>query len=224
MAKTTAKYKPVVKNWYKDRYQYVLLQKRILAVITIASLVCTLGAILVILNLVPQKSVEPYVIQVDPKTGITQAVDPASSKELLANRAVNDYFIVQYIRAREGYASTNIVQQYNIVRLMSEPRTVYAQFQSEAEANNPNSSVARFGSVGKRDVQIKSISYIEPQVAQVRVLLMDRNNGINIDTQTHKLIVLKFQYVKMELSKEDRYLNPLGFRVTDYNVYDEVAE
>ena len=43
-AKDTAE----TKNWYKDRYQYVLVQRKLLVLITVLSLICTLAAVVVI--------------------------------------------------------------------------------------------------------------------------------------------------------------------------------
>ena len=55
------------KNWYKDRYQYVLLQRKLRAIITIMSLICTLATVVVISQLTPLKTIEPFVIQVTRK-------------------------------------------------------------------------------------------------------------------------------------------------------------
>ena len=206
------------KNWYKDRYQYVLVQRKLLTVITMASLICTLATVVVISQLTPLKSIEPYVIEVDQKTGITQTVDPMTVKELTANEAVNNYFIVMYMRAREGYSMTDLAKSYNLVRVMSESRKVYPQFVSEADPNNPRSNAARLGTYGERSVKIKSITYLNPQLVQIRVLIEERG-GI---AQQHKLVLLAFEYVKMSLSLEERYLNPLGFRVIDYRVDEDI--
>ena len=206
------------KNWYKDRYQYVLVQRKLLTVITMASLICTLATVVVISQLTPLKSIEPYVIEVDQKTGITQTVDPMTVKELTANEAVNNYFIVMYMRAREGYSMTDLAKSYNLVRVMSESRKVYPQFVSEADPNNPRSNAARLGTYGERSVKIKSITYLNPQLVQIRVLIEERG-GI---AQQHKLVLLAFEYVKMSLSLEVRYLNPLGFRVIDYRVDEDI--
>ncbi len=206
------------KNWYKDRYQYVLVQRKLLTVITMASLICTLATVVVISQLTPLKSIEPYVIEVDQKTGITQTVDPMTVKELTANEAVNNYFIVMYMRAREGYSMTDLAKSYNLVRVMSESRKVYPQFVSEADPNNPRSNAARLGTYGERSVKIKSITYLNPQLVQIRVLIEERG-GI---AQQHKLVLLAFEYVKMSLSLEERYLNPLGFRVVDYRVDEDI--
>lgn len=208
------------KNWYKDRYQYVLVQRKLLTIITVTALICTLATVVVISQLTPLKSIEPYVIEVDQKTGITQAIDPMTVKELTANEAVNNYFIVMYLRAREGYSMTDLARSYNLVRIMSESRKVYPQFVSEADPNNPRSNAARLGSYGERTVKIKSITYLNPQLVQIRVLIEERGGA----GQQHKLILLAFEYVKMSLSVEERYLNPLGFRVIDYRVDEDILQ
>lgn len=206
------------KNWYKDRYQYVLVQRKLLTVITVTSLICTLATVIVISQLTPLKAIEPYVIQVDQKSGITQTVDPLTVKELTANEAVNNYFIVMYIRAREAYSMTDLAKNYNLVRIMSESRKVYPQFVAEADPNNPKSNAARLGTYGERSVKVKSITYLNPQLVQVRLLFEERGGG----APQHKLVLLAFEYVKMSLTIEERYLNPLGFRVTDYRVDEDI--
>jgi type IV secretion system protein VirB8 len=209
------------KNWYKDRYQYVLVQRKLLTVITVMSLICTLATVIVISQLTPLKTIEPFVIQVDQKSGITQTVDPLTVKELTANEAVNNYFIVQYIRARETYSTTDIARNYNLVRIMSESKKVYSQFVSEADPNNPRSNAARLGNIGERTVKFKSITYLNPQLAQVRLLIEERGS---VMLAQHKIALVAFEYVKLSLTIEERYLNPLGFRVTDYRVDEDVLQ
>lgn len=210
-------------NWYKDRYQNVLVQRKLLTVVTLLSLVCTLATVLVIAQLTPLKTVEPFVIQVDQKSGITQTVDPLTVRELTANEAVNNFFIVQYLRSRETYSITDLARNYTIVRLMSAGNTVYAQFVAEADPNNPRSNAARLGSSGLRTVKIKSITYLNPQLVQARVLVEERGGDASY-TQQHKIILIAFEYIKMTLSMEERYINPLGFRVTDYRVDEDVLQ
>ena len=207
------------KNWYKDRYQYVLLQRKLLTIITVLSLACTLATVFVISQLTPLKTIEPFVIQVDQKSGVTQTVDPLTVKELTANEAVNNYFVVQYMRAREKYNINDLAQNYNLVRIMSESKKVYPQFVSEADPNNPRSNAARLGSFGDRTIKLKSITYLSPQLVQVRFSVEEKATAT---ITQHKIALLSFEYVKMSLTTEERYLNPLGFRVTDYRVDEDV--
>ncbi len=215
--------KAELSNWYKDRYQHVLVQRKIFALITLIALGTTFMSLFIIAQLIPQKSIEPYVIQIDPKTGITETVDPLTAKELTSNEAVNNYFIVQYIRAREGYNATDLVHNYNIVRLMSEQKNVYPRFLDAAGPNNPESNIARIGTLGTRTITFKSISYLSPQIAQARVTITEKGLQQR-PTEYHRIILVAFEYVKMNLSTEERYLNPLGFRVNDYQINEDVLQ
>lgn len=210
-------------NWYKDRYQYVVVQRKMLTLITVFSLLCTFVTVLVIAALTPLKSIEPFVIQVDQRSGITQTVDPLTAKELTANEAVNNFYIVQYIRSRETYNIHDLARNYNVVRIMSERDKVYGDFTAQADPNNPRSNAARLGSTGVRTVKFKSISYINPQLAQARILIEEKGDN-NALTQQHKIALVAFEYIKLNLTNEERYINPLGFRVTDYRLDEDVLQ
>lgn len=210
------------KNWYKDRYQYVLVQRKILVFITALSLLASLVTVVVIAQLTPLKTVEPFVIQVDQKTGITQTVDPMTVKEITANESVNNFFIVQYIRARENYVNADLSRNYNMVRLMSESSKVYGEFVRAANPNNPKSNAARLGTSGVRTVKFKSITYLTPTQVQARVLVEEKAD--NNLAQQHLIILLSFAYVNMALTVEERYINPLGFIVTDYRVDEDTLQ
>lgn len=217
--------KPELQHWYRDRYQAVALQRKLLAFVTLAALGAAFAMALIVTQLLPLKSIEPYVIQIDPRSGVTQAVNPVTAGELTANEAVNNYFIVQYIRAREGYNPTETLYNYNLVRLMSESGKVYGRFRTEIDPNNPNSNVTRLGTQGQRTVKIKSITYIGDKVAQVRIQITERAEGAGgVKVQElHRIALISFDYVRMTLSSEERYANPLGFRVTDYQLNEDAA-
>ncbi len=208
------------RNWYKDRYQAIMLQRRLFMIITIISMISTLMAMIVIAQITPLKGVEPFLIQVDSKSGITQMVNPLTVKEITGLESINSFFIVQYIRAREGYNVRDIANNYTTVRVMSDFEKVYPAFKREANPNNPQSVAARMGGAGSRSVKFKSISYIKPNQAQVRLLIEETAaNGGTL--QYHKIASLIFEYVKLDLTNEERYINPLGFRITEYRVDED---
>lgn len=221
--KKNKKIKPELQNWYKDRYQSVIVQRKIMELIALGSLGITLVLAIIITQLIPLKSIDPYVLEVESRTGVTQVVDPVTAKELTANEAVNNFFIVQYIRAREGYNAAELLHDVNIVRLMSENVRVYNGFIATNAPNNPSSPIARLGTLGTRTVKFKSITYISPQVAQIRVLILERPDKAP-PVELNRIILLRFEYVKMNLTTEERYLNPLGFRVTEYQINEDVLQ
>lgn len=208
------------RNWYKDRYQAVLLQRRMLTGISLLSLSIALVMAIIGMRITPLKSVEPFVIQVDAKSGITQTVDPLTVKEITGTEAVNNFFLVGYIRAREGYNVHDVSRNYTTVRVMSDPSNVYPSFTRDANPNNPQSNAARMGSGGVRSVKFKSISYLKPDFVQARLLIEETSvNGAV--TQLHKIVSINFEYTKLGLTNEERYINPLGFRVTEYRIDED---
>jgi type IV secretion system protein VirB8 len=218
------------KNWYNDRYQFVVIQRNILALITLLALLCSIAATFSISQLVPLKSVEPFVIQVDQKSGITQVVDPLKAKELTANESINQYFMAQYVRARETFLGTpeRNYLNYNLVRVLSEP-TVFTKYQHDIILSNPDSPGARLGTAGVREVRISSIKFLDkhslPNGAEARRYLIKAtvHEGTSGSLPKHmsKLILMEFKYTELELSIEDRYLNPIGFRVLSYRIDDD---
>lgn len=218
------------KNWYNDRYQFVVVQRNILALITLLALVCSIAATFSISQLVPLKSVEPFVIQVDQKSGITQVVDPLKARELTANESVNQYFMVQYIRARESYLGSpeRNYYNYNLVRVLSDPG-VFAKYQHEIILSNPDSPGSRLGSAGAREVHVSSMKFLDKRELSggeearrylVRALVIEKSGGV-LPKNMQKLILIEFKYTELELSIEDRYLNPIGFRVLSYRIDDD---
>jgi type IV secretion system protein VirB8 len=219
------------KNWYTDRYQRVIVERNILALITLLSLVCSIAATFSISQLAPLKSVEPFVIQVDQKSGVTQVVDPLKARELTAKEAVNDYFIVQYVRARESYLGTleRNYFNYNIVRVFSSA-DIFRQYQADIILTNKDSPAVRLGVGGSREVHIDSIKYLDKrtltntgeEARRYLVKMQVTEKGIETPLKVmQKLVLIEFKYAELDLTTEDRYLNPIGFRVLSYSVNDD---
>lgn len=217
------------KNWYNDRYQFVVVQRNILSLITLLALICSIAATFSISQLVPLKSVEPFVIQVDQKTGMTQVVDPLKARELTANESINQYFMVEYIRARETYLGSpdRNYYNYNLVRVLSDP-SIFSKYQRDIVLSNPDSPGARL-SGGTREIHVSSIKFLDRKTLPsneesrrylIRALVTEKpSNGAPRNMQ--KLILMEFKYTELELSTEDRYLNPIGFRVLSYRIDDD---
>ncbi len=209
------------KNWYTDRYQAVRVQRDLLSLIALASAVFSFVAIVLVYLNIPLVTVEPFIIQVDKKSGITQAVKPETVEEISAQESIQQYFVVNYIRARETVAG-DLEYNYNVVRLMSDPAKVFNAYKWWINASNEDGILARLGADGYRTIDIKSVAFINEGQAQVRATVAEvgRNVGMGVNKE-HKVIYVDFEFANLELSLKDRYLNPLGFLVTNYRVEDE---
>lgn len=218
------------KNWYKDKYQYVLVQRNVLAVTTLMALFCSLAAVFAVMELTPHKSVEPFVIQVDEKSGIVERVDPVTRTEFTSNEAIDRYFVAEYIRARETYIRQVFHYNYDIVRVMSD-RYAFGHYLLGVSEKNPESPAAILKTDGKRTVTFKSISFIKrssdvmksEKVAQARIILTDTSRKFPAPIEYHDIVTVTFQYSNLNLNEEERYMNPLGFLVTEYAIEREVV-
>lgn len=221
--KKTQGNQPTAKNWYSDKYQSVLVQRNIFAVITLLSLLTTLVAVIAVKSLSPLKSVEPFVIQIDEKTGLTEVVEPLSRSKLVsANEVVDNYFVWQYIRARETYDIPDYSRNVQIVNMMSHNK-VYSSYVNEISPNNPQSAVARLGKKGVRTVENPVIIYLPnklgKRMAQVRFQISESQRGERA-VPYQKIVTMEFTYADIELTRAQRFINPLGFQVISYRIED----
>jgi type IV secretion system protein VirB8 len=214
------------KNWYADRFQSVLVQRNLLAIVSLLALSFALVAIFLVWRNIPIVTVEPFVIQVEPKSGVTQVVDPRTTVQLTGDQAINNYFVVRYIRAHETFDS-NIATHFETVRIMSEPRTVFTAYAWTADPRNPDSFLAKPGS--SQSIEINSISWPPSNPAScvnarcvVTVYATRKIVGAQGGATEEKVIInMAFTYTEIDLTIDERYINPLGFRVIEYRVDKE---
>jgi type IV secretion system protein VirB8 len=209
------------RNWYQDRYQYALVQRNVLAMVALLSLFIALFAAITSSQLSPQKSVKPFIIQIDDKTGITQAVDPQKYQEISANESLKRYFIAQYIRARETYDPATNSHDIESVRVMSSPE-VFEGYKEYISPKNPESPVNLFEDKSKRVIRFKSLTFLMPDVAQARISAVVQGDKERKYPEEHRIVVVKFEFVKLDLNLQERLINPLGFRVVSYRESEEI--
>jgi type IV secretion system protein VirB8 len=162
------------------------------------------------------KSVDPFVIEVEEKSGITNVVNPLDTKTMTSDEALKKYFIMKYLRARETYDVTDYEYNYStIVRLFS-TGSVYSKFKAFIN-DSPNSPVKLYGTSGVTTLKVRSTQFFDDGRVQIRFTIIENGQG----AQHNKIATLKFAFVPMQMNDEDRYINPLGFQITEYRVDEE---
>lgn len=221
------------KHWYQDKFQHVLVQRNVLALIALIALLTALAAVFAVMRLAPLKSVEPYLLEIDDKTGITQKVTPVSRNDYAANEAVDRYFVSTYIRSRESYNFSILRYNYNVVRVMSIP-TVFYSFRNNMDPGSDVSLAGVLGSTGQRNVKFRSISYLQnagfgnpkdnvtpPKIMQARIITVDSKPNAS-DVSQYWVVTIGFQYASLSLNDAEQLLNPLGFTVISYQIAREL--
>lgn len=221
MAKEKKKAKQLadVKGWYLDRYERVRVQKNWLLMITFICLVALLIAVMSILSLSDRRNFEPFLIQLDKKTGIATTVEDRSIAQYSARDSVIKSSIARYVLAREGYDAGNYEYFYfGIVRLFSTPK-VWRQFYSQVRKGSPTSPL-RLGDNSIRKAFIKSITYLNNTKNRVlvRFSVSQYDSYLkNKSKEEHYAATIEYQFVRnLNLKQNERYFNPLNFQVTSY--------
>ncbi|MCP5361426.1 MAG: type IV secretion system protein [Hyphomicrobiales bacterium] len=215
-----------VKSWYSDRYQIVRIQRNILSLITVLSFVGLLGSLAALSMLQSSKTFEPYIIQIEDKTGVVTQVDRKTVERYTADEAITRYFLVKYIEAREQYNVADYVHYYShVVRLLSN-RDVYFAFRSFIDSNSPESPL-KLGRNGSIYIDIKSIVLLGKGNVQIRFTKTQNQGPIprggRVERVWHKIATINFGFFDVNYTINERRINPLGFQVTSYRVDEDRA-
>lgn len=210
-------------SWYADRYQSIAVQRNMMFFLSIVALVATVISVIFISKVTLSKTVEPLVVQVEDKTGITNLVNPRSDERWTTDKAINTYFLVNYLRARETYNVSSYAQNYNVVTRLMSSSTVYGQFKDSLndQATNP---ITLYGANNSTVLKIRSIQFLKVSPtgnkAQIRFSTVEQAGHRKV---VNKIVALDWSYVELNLNFEDRTINPLGFQVKAYSISDDVG-
>ena len=177
----------------------------------------------------PLKERVPYLVMADPYTGTASVARLAGNfneRDVTMEEAINKSNVAQFVLARESYDSGLIGQRnWRTTLSMAGPAVAPAYINLHAE-HNPERPFRIYGTGRSVRTRILSIVLIgggegrRPSGATVRFQrsLYDKSNG-RVEPIDARIATLEFAYnPELRLSDEDRLLNPLGFRVTNYRV------
>ncbi|WP_227272019.1 virB8 family protein [Roseobacter weihaiensis] len=186
------------------------------------SSVVALAACVAVASLTPLKTVVPFVIRVDNATGVPEVMTSLSDGEMEYEEAVGKYFLARYVRTREGYNFASREAIFEEVMLLSSTAE-QQEFSAFYNAGNPESPQFIYGRFDTAEVDIRSISFIGDNLAQVRFVRTVTQTQDTVRTQW--VATVQFEYrADATISDRNRLINPLGFVVTDYRADPEVVE
>lgn len=222
----TIKEDPVVAEWYHDLYRSVTVSRNRWFLVGVIGLALTAIEGMALIFLTPLKTVEPYVIQVDNKSGITtvlQALREGKENSLTEEEAVTKSFMVKYVIARETYDPQDLNRNYDLVRLMSVSNEA-SKFNDSVANGNPQSPVERYKNTTTRTVKISSVSFLDQKKKTAQVRFIATEAGHNEMRQDYWVAILTFRYINAPMDENDRLNNPLGFQVISYRVDQEIIK
>ncbi|HDZ5008026.1 TPA: type IV secretion system protein [Campylobacter jejuni] len=210
---------------YEASFRYLIEKSNKRAwLIAFVSIFIAIISIVAVVLLTPLKTIEPYVIRVDNTTGMVDILTMLDEKEISSNEALDKYFISQYVKAREGYYYELLNQDYLLTQLMSSEK-VANEYRAWYEGENARDQILK----NSNEVNVQILSIVLGQsngvkTSTTRAIITTKNLNTRGTSQTTKVITLSYDYVLAKASEENRFLNPLGFKVLTYRIDDEVAQ
>lgn len=173
------------------------------------------------LMLFPLKEVQHDIIRVDNVTGLVDVQRSMSDAHTTYAEETDKYWLRQYVRTREGFLFDEYDWIYRVVGMLSssaEQKKWYDFYRPD----NPASPLNQFSNRVKVRVKIRSVTFIDRQIANVRFTkITEQANATPIES--YWIATIKYRYVTAPATEADREINPLGFQVADYRVDPETA-
>lgn len=165
--------------------------------------------------LAPLKTVVPYTLMVDRTTGYVQALKPTEKAQIAPDTALTQSFLVQYVAAREGFDINTLNQAYRKVALFSGEQA-RSSYLATMQANSPQNPLAIYPRSSVVETRVKSVSPSGADTAFVRfdTVRIDANGQAHPPSSW--VAVIRYRYSGEPMKLEDRFINPLGFRVVSY--------
>ncbi|EAK7697631.1 MULTISPECIES: virB8 family protein [Campylobacter] len=208
---------------YEASFRYLIDKSNKRAwLIAFVSIFIAIISIIAVVLLTPLKTIEPYVIRVDNTTGMVDILTMLDEKEISSNEALDKYFISQYVKAREGYYYELLNQDYLLTQLMSSEK-VANEYRAWYEGENARDQILK--NSNEVNVQILSIVLGNSngvKTSTIRAKIITKNLNTRGLSESTKVITLSYDYILAKASEENRILNPLGFKVTNYRIDEEI--
>ncbi len=209
------------RRWDQDAKASALRSRRRAWIVAGFACAIALASIGAVFTLLPLKTVEPFVVRVDQTTGAVAVMSGLTgSSDVTYDEAVSKYFLAMYVRHREGYLDAAREENFRQVSILSTPDE-QRRWADLYRGTNPDSPQNLYGRDAEAIVAIRAISFINPQVANIRFHRTVRSGTQVVESDW--IATVAFAYSKAPMLESDRLRNPLGFQVRSYRADPEVV-
>jgi type IV secretion system protein VirB8 len=200
-------------RWENDVIRTVKRSRHVAWTVAAFSAFIAALALACVALLLPLKSFEPYVIEVDKTTGFMEIKRPLAEGDLTQSEAITRMNVIRYVKARETYDPGSVQDNFDLAQLLStgDASRDLVNFYSPSSPTNP---VNQFGRQTRVLPTIKSIQIPNNRTAIVR--FSTQRVGSDAGGEEHWVALVHFRYTREPKTNSWRFENPLGFQVTDY--------
>lgn len=162
----------------------------------------------------------PYLLTIDRDTGEVSQLKMTRDRGSYGDE-IDKYWLTQYVKHRESYDYFSIQADYDAVGLMSDNRVV-GDYLKKFSGKQRIDKI--YGTKQTISVQIRSVILDRAHsVATIRYDTITRKaSQPDNEQRQHWITILGYEYKALTMNARQRFINPLGFRVTSYRVSTEI--
>lgn len=202
-------------SWATDRQDLLRASRRTAWIVAGAACAVAVCEAIALVVLMPLKTVEPYTLLVDRHTGFVEALKPLDANRIAPDTALTQSFLVQYVIARESFDSSALQSNYRKTTLWSAD-PARSDYVASVVASNPASPLARYPRSTVVETRVKSVSPLGGHSALVRFETQRRDAGGHVQPAQAWVTIIQYRFSGEPMTREDRFVNPLGFQVLRY--------
>lgn len=214
-AEARKSYYAEAQTWAADRVEMVGKTLRLTRWLAVSASAVAVIEALVLIALLPLKTVVPYTILVDRNTGFAQALDESAMPNVRPESALTQSLLAQYVIARETFDINGLQTQYRNVALWSADQAK-RDYLALIPAGNPDSPLNRYPRSTVIQTVIESVTPTGDNAALVRFYTERRDGGQASGARSYWVSLVRFRFAGAPMALADRLINPLGFQVIHY--------
>lgn len=204
-------------DWAYDLYhsQSLWLRRALLGLVVLSVLlIISLSTNLILL---PLKEKVPYLYAFDHATGEITKVGKLQSSQFENNWTLTRFLLIHYVINRESYDADNIDVPYQQVWAQS-GENVKAEYEELVNSDNKKSPYQLYGKDKYLTVHVNAINRLNAETVDVKFTKTLHDRAANTTQAIQKEAIIKWKYTKAEITQKMLDRDPLGFKVTYYQV------
>jgi type IV secretion system protein VirB8 len=202
-------------SWAHDQQDALRASRKVAWIVASAAAAIAVCEAFALIALAPLKTVVHYTLLVDRHTGFVEALKPLDANTVAPDKALTQSFLVQYVIARESFDYDALQSNYRKTVLWSAD-PARADYVSSVQYSNPGSPLARFPRTTVVETRVKSLSPLSNGDTLVRFETQRRDAGAQVQPPRAWVAVIRYRFSGEPMTREDRFVNPLGFQVLHY--------
>lgn len=169
------------------------------------------------LAMLPLKEKVPYLYAFDHATGEITKIGALEPTVLTANWELSRYFLIHYVLQHESYDADNLDVPYQMVWAQSADN-VRKQYEESVKSGNSLSPYQLYGKDKYVTVRVISVNRLNDNTVDIKFEKKLRDRSTHSEQITQKEAIVKWEYSKAETTQKMLDRDPLGFKVTYYQV------